>query len=1276
MVSAPRLLCVIFSLAVSAVPGRAAAMRTFPDFQPSSLPKGDDVSTPAVPLGFNINFLGQSSSAAYVNTNGDITFNSSNAAYPGMPGDNMAGGVIPPISSATQPLVNAFLSDIDAPGTAVGSITYGATTLAGRPAFVVNYSNVAYFNFTGVDFDVKHNSFQIVLVERSDTGPGNFDIELNYDQIQWETADSNGGTGGFGGYAALVGYSNGSRLPGTFFALPGSGVPGSFADGAALSLVAGSFNSGVAGRYIFEIRNGIMAVLTSLSPATVVAGGAPFTLTVNGAGFAAHSTVLWNGSPVPTTFVSTTRLTAAVPANLIASQSAATVTVSAGGVSSDGLGVTIAAPLSITSLNPSTIPAGSAAFTLALSGAGFAADSIVLWNGAPLPTTFVSTTQLTAAVAANLVASQSAATVTVSAGGVSSNGLGFTIAAPPSVLSLNPSTAPAGSPAFTLTVNGSGFTSNSTALWNGAPLPTTFVSATQLTATVAANLVASQSAATVTVSAGGVSSDGLGFTIAAPFRAQPGSSTAIVEWRAVVDQLGSLNPLTAAVALASGHGERGIGRKSPRMGWFIGRPPSITSLNPPAIPAGSAAFTLTLSGAGFAADSIALWNGSPLPTTWVSATQLTATVAANLVASQGTATVTVSVGEVSSNGVPFTIAAPPSITSLNPSTIPAGSAAFTLALSGAGFAADSVVLWNGAPLPTTSVSATQLTAAVPANLVASQSAATVTVSAGGVSSNGLSFNIAAPPFLISLNPPMATAGSAAFTLALSGAGFAADSIVLWNGASLPTTFVSPTQLTAVVAANLVALQSAAAVTVSETGVSSNGLGFAIAAPPSLLSLNPSAATVGSPSFMLTMNGSGFTANSTALWNGAPLPTTFVSTTQLTATVDANLVASQGAATVTVSAGEVSSNGAPFAIAEPPSITSLNPSTILAGSAEFALTVNGSGFNGNSAALWNGSPLPTSFGDVNHLTVIVPANLIASQGAATVVVSDGGTASNTVAFTIAIPDPIIAIPNPVITMLSPSTMQAGGASFILTLSGLGFAASSVVFWNGIPLPTTLGSESQVTALVPGELVASSGIASVTLKTGGVPSNSAVFTITPAGVPSITSLSPAAVQAGGSSFTLTVNGSGFTDSLILWDGAVMPTTFVSANQLTAVIPSNLIASPWISSVTVRAGGRTTSNALAFAITATAPITSLSPFSVERGSSAFILTVNGSAFSAESVILWNGSPLATGFVNPNRLTASISSNLIAAQGAVVVTVRTRRTETNGLVFTVTDGSITGTQ
>ena len=68
-------------------------------------------------------------------------------------------------------------------------------------------------------------------------------------------------------------------------------------------------------------------VIGGLSPAWGSAGGAAFTLTVNGSGFIAASTVYWGTTPLTTQFVSGTSLTAQVTASAIASAGTTSVTV-------------------------------------------------------------------------------------------------------------------------------------------------------------------------------------------------------------------------------------------------------------------------------------------------------------------------------------------------------------------------------------------------------------------------------------------------------------------------------------------------------------------------------------------------------------------------------------------------------------------------------------------------------------------------------------------------------------------------------------------------------------------------------------------------------------------------------------------------------------------------------------------------------------------------------------------------------------------------------------
>ena len=112
----------------------------------------------------------------------------------------------------------------------------------------------------------------------------------------------------------------------------------------------------------------------------------------------------------------------------------------------------------------------------------------------------------------------------------------------------------------------------------------------------------------------------------------------------------------------------GCSGSSPSGGSTPGSPaapapaPVLASVTPSSMIAGSAAFTLTVDGASFTTSSVVSWNGSGRPTTYVSATRLTAEISAADVGSAGTAQVTVSTpapGGGTSTAAVFTVSAAP-----------------------------------------------------------------------------------------------------------------------------------------------------------------------------------------------------------------------------------------------------------------------------------------------------------------------------------------------------------------------------------------------------------------------------------------------------------------------------------------------------------------------------------------------------------------------------------------------------------------------------------------
>jgi len=195
--------------------------------------------------------------------------------------------------------------------------------------------------------------------------------------------------------------------------------------------------------------------------------------------------------------------------------------------------------------------------------------------------------------------------------------------------------------------------------------------------------------------------------------------------------------------------------------------------------------------------------------------------------------------------------------------------------------------------------------------------------------------------------------------------------------------------------------------------------------PVLGSLSPNNGPLYGPDLTMTVNGSGFVFGSVVRWNGANLETSFVNATQLTALVPAELFAPfnvyGGTGTpplVTVfnpAPGGGTSNALQFIYDySVPTITSISPTSVPAGSLSFPLTINGTNLYG-ATLYWNGTVAP-SFGTTvsNTLASInVPYSMIANPGTVTLTAktpSPGGGTSNAFTFTITAPlTPLTARP---------------------------------------------------------------------------------------------------------------------------------------------------------------------------------------------------------------------------------------------------------------------------
>jgi hypothetical protein len=204
-----------------------------PGFDQFSLPREDDSPSTNAIFPFTINFYGATYSNAWVNNNGNVTFDKPQSAYtPSF------------LNSLRIRIIAPYWADVDTDNAGSDVVKYATNLVNGHAAFGVDWVNVGYFN----DHADKLLSCQLVIISRSDIGPGDFDMEFNYDKVQWEWGDFSVGN------PARAGFSDGLNND---YELPGSGVQGAFLDSnVATGLIYHNLNSSVPGRYFFSFRNG------------------------------------------------------------------------------------------------------------------------------------------------------------------------------------------------------------------------------------------------------------------------------------------------------------------------------------------------------------------------------------------------------------------------------------------------------------------------------------------------------------------------------------------------------------------------------------------------------------------------------------------------------------------------------------------------------------------------------------------------------------------------------------------------------------------------------------------------------------------------------------------------------------------------------------------------------------------------------------------------------------------------------------------------------------
>jgi hypothetical protein len=750
-------------------------------------------------------------------------------------------------------------------------------------------------------------------------------------------------------------------------------------------VLAGCGGSGTSGGPPPPPPSNPVPAIVSLSPNSANAGGAAFTLTITGANFLSTSSVQWNGSARVATFSSGTQLQLQITAADVANSGSALVSVanpSPGGGNSGSAEFAINAtsspvPSLASLLNPSSVSAGSGTFLLTLTGSNFIPASTIQWNGSALATNYLSETQLEAQVAPTNVATSGFAEVTVvnpGPGGGTSDPAVFSIAYAPTVVN---------QAAYDLV-----WDATNQLIYLGVPSlaasnGNTITSLDPITGTIQGSQFAGSEPTVLAIS-----DDGQFL-----YAGIEGSSSV---------QRFMLPSLT------------------PDIQYFLGAnpvsgPSAAYDLQvAPALPH-TTAVSLGNSALTGASGMVIYDDATPRPTIardagdaydsfqWASDKTIYAndneTTSFNLfvlnVDASGVVRTKNYPNEFSNFGVTIHYDSGTKLVYtddgyvIDPSS---GEQVGSFQASGlmipdstlnSAFFLGQTADQSGTPNFT--IEEFDLTTFTPVAEIVVPNVQGYPLHLIRWGANGLAFNDNAG-YVYILASPFVTADGERVVIPQRYLR------PITKTRALPTQFQSPW-----VAANS-----------SKSNLKIRRQSSDSTAPnpvPTLTALNPNTVEAGVNGFTLTVTGSNFLSFSTIEWNGSPLPTEYASGSELQAQVsaaDVSTVTSVSVSVVTPSPGGGSSTVLPFMIVSTspnpvPSIVSLDPDFVPAGSSGFTMNVNGLAyFNSSSVVLWNGSPRPSTLYSSGQLQVQISASDVATPGYGLVTVvnpSPGGGSSS-------------------------------------------------------------------------------------------------------------------------------------------------------------------------------------------------------------------------------------------------------------------------------------------
>lgn len=266
------------------------------------------------------------------------------------------------------------------------------------------------------------------------------------------------------------------------------------------------------------------------------------------------------------------------------------------------------------------------------------------------------------------------------------------------------------------------------------------------------------------------------------------------------------------------------------------------------------------------------------------------------------------------------------------------------------------------------------------------------------------------PQITTINPSTLLRGSNTQEVIIEGSRFIKTSQAYLDNIALETIFVNNHQLKVKIPEELLTQTGTFQLTVTnpapEGGIS-NSIALQIQNPvPQISALDPLEVVAGVQTLALKVYGTGFFDDTVLYVDGQPRQFTLIKQTKLEIQLTQEELEAGGYIQIKAynpPPGGGESKPATFTVLNPaPVLTSINPSEIKAGGAEFTLTLTGNNLVKTSVVTFNNQQYSTTYISPTQIEATIPAEAIQTPGEYTVIVTNpapGGGESSSVTFTI-------------------------------------------------------------------------------------------------------------------------------------------------------------------------------------------------------------------------------------------------------------------------------------